>query len=159
MTTNTIAGVWKLMKYTRRYLDTGDVRSDMLPQAYILYTPGGYMMSITVEENRRPPAGEVLTDDERVRLFKSIISAYSGTYTIDGDTVIHDVELSWNEAWTGTKQVRRFAVNGDELTIETTPRTAGTDTRQFINTLTWERTEGFPVGPFRQGPPHTGLSS
>lgn len=146
MTTSTIAGVWKLKKYSRRFLDTGEVRSDMLPQAYILYTPGGYMMSITVEENRYPPAGEVLTDAERVRLFKSIISAYSGSYTVEGDSVIHNVELSWNEAWTGTKQVRRFAVNGDELTIETTPRTAGTDTRQFINTLTWERTEGFPVG-------------
>lgn len=151
MTTNSIEGVWKLKKYSRRFLDTGEVRSDMLPQAYILYTPGGFMMSITVEENRQPPAGEVLTDEERVRLFKSIISAYSGTYVVEGDTVIHDVNLSWNEAWTGTKQVRRFAVNGDELTIETTPRTAGTDTRQFINTLTWERTEGFPVGVRREG--------
>ncbi len=145
MTANGIEGVWKLKKYSRRFLDTGEVHSDMLPQAYILYTPGGFMMSITVEENRQPPAGEVLTDEERVRLFKSIISAYSGSYVVEGDTVIHDVELSWNEAWTGTKQVRRFAVNGGELTIETTPRTAGTDTRQFINTLTWERTEGFPV--------------
>ena len=105
MTTNSIAGVWKLKKYTRRFLDTGEVRSDMLPQAYILYTPGGYMMSITVEENRQSPADEVLTDAERVRLFKSIISAYSGSYTVEGDKVIHDVELSWNEAWTGTKQV------------------------------------------------------
>ena len=146
MTSNSIEGVWKLNKYTRRFLDTGEVRTDMLPQAYILYTPGGFMMSITVEENRQPPAGEVLTDEERVRLFKSIISAYSGTYTIEGDNVIHDVNLSWNEAWTGTKQVRRFKVTGDELVIETTPRTAGTDTRQFINTLVWERTETFPVG-------------
>ena len=89
-------------------------------------------------------AWAVLTDVERVRLFKSIISAYSGSYVVEGDTVTHTVELSWNEAWTGTQQVRRFKVNGDELVIETTPRTAGTDTRQFINTLTWERTEGFP---------------
>ena len=140
-----IEGVWKLKKYSRRFLDTGEVRSDMLPQAYILYTPGGFMMSITVEENRQPPAGEVLTDAERVRLFKSIISAYSGTYTVESDTVIHDVEMSWNEAWTGTKQMRLFKVTGDELVIETTPRTAGTDTRLFINTLTWERTEAFPV--------------
>ena len=147
MTDHPIAGVWKLKHYARRFLDTGEVRTDRLPQAYILYTPGGYMMSITVEENRAPPAGEVLTDDERVRLFKSIISAYSGRYTVEGDTVIHDVELSWNEAWTGTKQVRRFKVNGDELVIETTPRTAGDDTRQFINTLTWERAEGFPALP------------
>ena len=141
-----IEGVWKLKQYSRRFLDTGEVRNDMLPQAYILYTPGGFMMSITVEENRAPPASEVLTDEERVRLFKSIISAYSGRYTVEGDTVIHDVEMSWNEAWTGTRQVRKFAVNGDELVIETTPRTAGTDTRQFINTLTWERTEAFPLG-------------
>ncbi len=140
-----IEGVWKLRKYSRRFLDTGEVRNDMLPQAYILYTPGGFMMSITVEENRAPPAGEVLTDAERVRLFKSIISAYSGRYTVEDDTVIHDVDMSWNEAWTGTRQVRKFAVNGDELVIETTPRTAGTETRQFINTLTWERTEAFPV--------------
>ncbi len=145
MSSHRIEGVWKLKKYARRFLDTNEVRNDMLPQAYILYTPGGFMMSITVEEKRAPPAGEVLTDEERVRLFKSIISAYSGRYTVEGDTVIHDVEMSWNEAWTGTRQVRKFAVNGDELVIETTPRTAGTDTRQFINTLTWERTEGFPV--------------
>ncbi len=143
--TSRIEGVWKLKKYTRRFLDTNEVRSDMLPQAYILYTPGGFMMSITVEENRQPPAGEVLTDEERVRLFKSIISAYSGRYTVEGDTVIHEVELSWNEAWMGAKQMRLFKVTGDELVIETTPRTAGTDTRQFINTLTWERTEAFPV--------------
>lgn len=145
MSNTGIAGVWKLKHYARRYLDTGEVRTDMLPQAYILYTPGGFMMSITVEEKREPPAGEVLTDAERVRLFKSIISAYSGTYTVQGDTVIHDVNLSWNEAWTGTRQVRKFRVNGDELVIETTPRTAGTDTRQFINTLTWARTEAFPL--------------
>jgi hypothetical protein len=145
---NAIEGVWKLKHYARRFLDSGEVRTDMLPQAYILYTPGGFMMSITVEEKREPPAGEVLTDAERVRLFKSIISAYSGTYTVRGDTVIHEVNLSWNEAWTGTKQVRKFRVNGDELVIETTPRTAGTDTRLFINTLTWVRTEGFPASGF-----------
>jgi Lipocalin-like domain len=141
-----IEGVWKLKQYSRRFLDNNEVRNDMLPRAYILYTPGGFMMSITVEEKRQPPAGEVLTDAERARLFQSIISAYSGTYTVEGDTVMHDVNLSWNEAWTGTRQVRKFRVTGDELVIETTPRTAGTDTRQFINTLTWERTEAFPVG-------------
>lgn len=113
----------------------------MLPHAYILYTPGGYMMSVTVEENRQPPAGEVLTDEERIRLFKTIVSAYSGTYSIEGDKVTHCVELSWNEAWTGTRQVRRFSVKGDTMTLETTPRTAGTDSREFINTLTWERVE------------------
>ena len=80
--TNGICGVWKLRSYARRFLDTGEVRKDMLPHAYILYTPGGFMMSVTVEENRAPPAGPVLTDAERIRLFNSIVSAYAGTYSI-----------------------------------------------------------------------------
>src|SRR5262249_28340292 len=50
---NSIAGVWKLRSSRRRYVDTGEVRTDMLPQAYILYTPQGFMMSITVEGNRK----------------------------------------------------------------------------------------------------------
>jgi hypothetical protein len=31
--------------------------------------------------------------------------------------VIHDVDISWNEAWTGTVQVRAFELNGDILTL------------------------------------------
>ena len=139
-----IYGVWKLKAYSRRFLDTGEIRNDMLPHAYIIYTPGGHMTSVTVEENRPPPAGTVLTDEERIRLFKTIVSAYAGTYTVEGDTVTHDVEVSWNEAWTGTRQVRRFRIDGDTMTLETTPRTAGTDSREFINTLTWERVEALP---------------
>lgn len=146
-TGNAIPGIWKLTAYTRRYLDNGEVRNDMLPDAYIMYSPGGYIMSITVEENRRPPAGPVLTDEEQIRLFKSIVSAYAGTYKVDGDKVTHHVEMSWNQAWTGTDQVRHFSLDGDTLTLETTPRTTGTDSRQFINTLTWERVEAFPPAP------------
>jgi len=142
---SSIAGIWRLVSYTRRYLDTGEVRSDMRPNAYIMYSPGGHMMSLTVEENRLPPAGPVVTDEERIRLFNTIISAYAGTYRIEGNQVTHHVEMSWNEAWTGTDQVRSYSVDGDKLTIETTPRTAGTDNRQFINTLKWQRTEAFPM--------------
>ena len=138
---SSIAGVWKLRSYARRYLDTGEVRTDMLPHAWILYTPGGHMMSVTVEEGRRPPAGTVLTDEECARLFRSIISAYAGTYAAAAGEVEHHVELSWNESWTGTTQVRRYSVKGDTLVIETTPRTSGADSREFVNTLTWERIE------------------
>jgi hypothetical protein len=143
-TTQSIAGVWKLKAYSRRFLDTGEVRDDMLPHAYIIYTPGGHMMSVTVEENRQPPASEVLTDKERIRLFKTIVSAYSGTYAVEGDTITHDVEMSWNEAWTGTRQLRRFRIDGDTMTLETTPRTAGADNRMCVNTLRWERVEALP---------------
>jgi hypothetical protein len=142
---NSISGLWKLKSYSRRFLDTGEVLNNMLPSAYILYTPGGHMMSLTVEAGRQNPAGPILTDEECLRLFKSIVSAYAGTYTIEGAQVTHSVEVSWNEAWTGTQQVRQFSVEGDTLRIVTTPRTSGLDSREFINTLTWERVEAlFP---------------
>jgi len=140
-----IAGVWKLRSYSRRFLDTGEVRDDILPHAYILYTPGGYVMSLTVEADREPPAGPILTDRECIRLFRSIMSAYIGTYTIEGNRVTHAVELSWNESWTGARLVRYFSLEGDTLTIETTPRTSGTDSREFINTLTWQRVEALTM--------------
>jgi hypothetical protein len=72
---NAIAGVWKLKSYSRRFLDTGEVRSDMAPHAYILYTAGGFMMSITVEGNRKPPASAVLTDEERCAPLQTASSA------------------------------------------------------------------------------------
>src|SRR5207244_8842932 len=136
-----IAGVWKLRSNSRWFLDTGDVRDDMLPHAYILYTPGGYVMSLTVEADRQPPAGPVLTDPECIRLFRSIMSAYIGTYTAEGNRVTHAVELSWNESWTGAWLVRYVSVEGDTLTIETTLRTSGSDTREFINRLPCQRVE------------------
>jgi len=98
-------------------------------------------MSLTVEADRKPPAGTIVTDQECIRLFRSIMSSYIGTYTVEGNRVTHAVELSWSESWTGARLVRYFSVEGDTLTIETTPRTSGTDSREFINTLTWERVE------------------
>jgi len=41
--------------------------------------------------------------------------------------------------------VRYFSLEGDTLTIETTPRTSGADSREFINTLTWQRVEALTM--------------
>jgi hypothetical protein len=90
-TGNAIAGIWKLRSYSRRFLDTGEIKNDMLPDAYIMYSPAGYMMSITVEENREPPAGPILTDEERIRLFKTIVSAYAGALECRIDGGLRDV--------------------------------------------------------------------
>lgn len=32
--------------------------------------------------------------------------AYSGSYTVEADRVIHHVDMSWNEAWSDTDQLR-----------------------------------------------------
>ena len=47
--------------------------------------------------------------------------AYAGTYTVEADKVIHHVDISWNEARTGTDQIRFFELDGNILTITTPP--------------------------------------
>jgi Lipocalin-like domain len=37
--------------------------------------------------------------------------AYSGAYTVESDRVVHHVDLSWNEAWSGTDQVGTVKAN------------------------------------------------
>jgi Lipocalin-like domain len=38
---------------------------------------------------------------------------------VEADKVIHHVDISWNETWTGTDQIRLFEVNGNTLTLTT----------------------------------------
>ncbi len=56
--------------------------------------------------------------------------AYSGAYTVEVDRVVHHVDLSWNEAWSGTDQVRFCRVDEQTLAYTSTlPRTRSTGGR------------------------------
>ena len=77
------------------------------PDGYIGYAPDGRMYAIFVNTDRTKPQETVATDEEKAKLF-STITAYAGTYTLDKDKVVHHVDVSWNQAWTGTEQVRFY---------------------------------------------------
>ena len=67
------------------------------------------------------------------------MTAYAGTYTLQADKVIHHVDISWNEAWTGTDQVRFFKLDGNILTITTAPNKSPMDGREGQTVLVWEK--------------------
>ena len=70
--------------------------------------------------------------------FCSTMFAYAGTYFVVGDKVIHHVELSWNEVWSGTDQVRSFEIEGKQLSI--TSRFVQPESEAEAEyTLTWEK--------------------
>jgi hypothetical protein len=73
-----------------------------------------------------------------VELFKTLI-AYGGTFTINGKTVTHHVDISWNENWTGTAQVRNVRLEGDKLYISTNPMPRPEDGKPVIGVLAWEK--------------------
>jgi Lipocalin-like domain len=95
----------------QRYNEFGDG-----PGGYVIYLADGRMYAMLVADNRAKPTSAVPTDKEKAELFGTMI-AYVGTYRIDGEMVIHDIEVSWNQLWTGCQQVRLFKTEGDTLTI------------------------------------------
>jgi len=61
------------------------------------------------------------------------------TFSFDGQIVTHHVDISWNENWTGTNQIRHVRLEGRRLYITTNPQPSPIDGKMTIGTLTWER--------------------
>jgi Lipocalin-like domain len=64
-------------------------------------------------KTRQSPATLPPNDDEKLTLFNSM-PAYAGTYTLDHEKAVHHVDASWNQAWTGTDQVRFYKLDGNQ---------------------------------------------
>jgi len=117
---DSVVGTWKIQSFVREVVATGQRHNEFgdKPDGYISYLPDGRMHAMLVASNRMKPSGALPTDEEKAKLFGTMI-AYAGTYRIDGGKLIHDVEVSWNQHWTGSQQVRFFKAEGDTLTITT----------------------------------------
>jgi hypothetical protein len=136
---NPLVGTWKLQSFTKEFLDTGQKVEPYggHPSGYLSYAADCRMYAIVVGEGRRPPAGADPTDSEKIELFDGM-GAYAGTYIIEGDKVSHHVDVSWNEAWTGTTLVRQFKIEGNTLQIRAEDSLDG---RSGMATLVWTRVQ------------------
>jgi len=111
-----IVGTWKVLSLDVEFRDSGERQQPYgpKPDGYLILTPEGRTMALVVAKGRK--AG--LKDEQQVALFRTMLS-YTGLYTLSENRFITDVDISWNEAWSGTKQERFFEVRGDSLTITT----------------------------------------
>jgi Lipocalin-like domain len=116
-----------------RYNQLGDH-----PKGYLSYSSDGRMYAIFVAGDRNKPRDETPTDEERVKLHKTMI-AYAGTYSMDNDKVIHHVDVSEIESRTGSDQVRFYKVTGNNLTIRTAPNKSPIDGKEGIGILEFEK--------------------
>ena len=132
-------GTWRLVSNIREVVGTGE-RANIFgeaPRGLLTYGRDGRMSAIVVGENRPKPMDLAkLTDHERAELFKTMV-AYAGTFSVEGDRIVHNVDISWNENWTGTAQVRHFRVEGRRVIIRGDQ--IGPDGRHVIAVLTWEK--------------------
>lgn len=138
---NPLLGTWKLKSYV--VTTNAGIRSTPFgehPTGYLTYSDDGRMHAIGTADGRIVPQSAAATDEEQLALFKTMF-AYAGTYTVEAGTVIHHVDISWNEAWNGTDQVRFYELQGGTLIITArgTDPDSGTEAHYIV---VWEKVEG-----------------
>jgi hypothetical protein len=134
-------GTWRLVSDVRQDVETG-AKTDNFgkhPQGFLSYARDGRMSAIEVAELRPKPMDlSKLADTDRAMLFKTML-AYAGTFSFDGKVVTHHVDVSWNNNWTGTDQVRNVRLEGNRLYITTNVQPSTIDGKPTIGILTWEK--------------------
>lgn len=136
-------GTWRLVAFTRTDAagHSGDVFGKE-PRGYLTYGRDGRMFVVIVASDRpRPEDASRTTDLDRAQLFRTMI-AYTGSYTFDGKDVVHHIEVSANEAWTGTEQVRHVKLEGRRLVLTTEPTPSAFDGKRDVRQLVFERVPG-----------------
>ena len=135
-----LVGTWKLISAVSEDLSTSQKTNIYkgTPVGFITYGADGRVMTIIVDSGRKKPAANVATAAEAEALFRSM-AAYAGTYTVKGNQVIHVPDVSWNETWTGTDQIRDYKFDGERLLLATAPSPNPFTGKMSVRTLVWEK--------------------
>ena len=140
MPSTPLVGTWNLISWENTTAD-GEVGYPLGEDARgrLTYTQDGFM-AVAITRSARTPflAGDLLSGstDEMAHAAATYVS-YCGRYELDGDAVVHHVELSLFPNWEGDSQERSVEIGGDRLTLTTRPLLL--DGRQRTARLVWER--------------------
>jgi hypothetical protein len=139
-------GTWRLLDYSFIHEDGviehpwgTDVRG------YLLYSAEGYMSGNLSPANdwasrRARLTAALKAHDMRLAgraAGRRDYIAYTGRYTVEGDTITHHVEASLFSNWVGRPELRYYNFEGDTLTLRTGPVQSGKHT--IIAQLVWQR--------------------
>jgi len=115
-----LVGTWRVL-VMEHYTDDGEVGRPFgdHPAGIIIYTPEQYMTAVLMRPDRPFfAAGDILggTASERAEAFLTA-NAFAGRWELQGDEVVHHLEVCTFPNWIGTEQRRRFTVTDSELTL------------------------------------------
>jgi hypothetical protein len=135
---NKLVGTWKLVAATSEDVASGQKTAMDGRTGYLNYSPDGRVFAILVDSDRKKPQGSFATATEAEGLFRSMV-AYSGTYSVKGDRVVHQIDISWNETWTGTEQARDYKFDGEPLILVDGPSPNPRTGQNSVRTFVWEK--------------------
>ncbi len=135
-----LVGTWKLVSMTTQHADGSvDYLFGQDATGYIFYLADGYMSVNLTAGGREPYATSdfmLASERERAAAAATCIS-YAGPYEIDGDQIVHHIEVSLFPNWIGSEQRRFFHLVGNQLTLSTPPIIV--DGKEQRGYLIWER--------------------
>jgi lipocalin-like protein len=108
------------------------------PTGLITYTAEGTMMAIISSTGRKPLSGDRISAPaaERAEAFATFF-AYAGRYSLEGDKVIHHVEIASVQNWVNTDMVRMVTFENNRIILRTPPLSVGGKLQTTV--LVWER--------------------
>lgn len=135
-----LVGTWKLQSFEVEDIQTHEKRDQFgkNPSGYATYTADCRSDVLMTKENRTKAKSLVPTDEERSVLYQGMIM-YGGTYSVQADRVKTLVDISWNQAWTGTTHERKFRIEGNTLYTETLPAKNSLDGKETVYHNVWQR--------------------
>jgi hypothetical protein len=109
-----LVGQWRLISFDIEFQKTAEriPAWGPNPKGRLVILPSSFMMAVLTAANR-PLA---TTDELRASALKTMI-AYSGGVQFEEDQMKINVDVSWDEGWTNTVQVRRFKFLGANLSL------------------------------------------
>jgi hypothetical protein len=124
---NLFVGTWKLVSWEITQPD-GTIRYPYGKEVvgYLIYTADGHMAAEIMDPDRQQSdpgfplemaTAQTLPDADRARAYSTYLS-YCGTYTVEGNTVIHHVKAGLVPSWTGSEQPRPFRFEDGYLVIQ-----------------------------------------
>jgi hypothetical protein len=134
-------GTWRLVSWKRTLVSTGETTDYFgdTPKGYLIYGRDGYTVCVMFRDKRpNIPDGSKMTEKDRAELYNTLI-AYGGKYTFDGNTLKIKVDMSWNESWNGTVQVRTVKFEGNKMLQSAEPIVGSLDGKLRRLDTIWER--------------------
>ncbi|MCB9793739.1 MAG: lipocalin-like domain-containing protein [Alphaproteobacteria bacterium] len=138
-----LVGAWALVSFEVQDPDRGVIQPyGPQPRGRLHYQVGGQMCALLVDPRREPLGAEGLETAHRApaeakaRAFDGLVS-YAGRWSLEGEEVVHAVELASLPELAGRAQRRHVWIQGDRLTLSYTQVSHAGLQRRYA--LEWRR--------------------
>jgi hypothetical protein len=129
-----LVGTYKLV--------SNDLRLDGVPiqpmgksqHGYLVITPKVLLVFFTASERKRGTSVEA-----KAALLDSL-AAYGGPWRAEGNKLMVDIDVAWNDVWKGGTQTRTFELRGKRLALVVAPQPSATQPGKTLTARSeWER--------------------